>query len=462
MKQRKENDLGRDSVLQLVLKLAIPSMIAQFVNVAYGIVDRIYIGNIPEIGNLALAGVGVCGPIMTLISSFSCLVGLGGAPLMAMRMGEGNHEDAKHILSNCLVMLASLAVLMMTVCFIFKDNMLMTFGASSDTFPYANQYMTVYLLGTLFAIVGAGLNQFIICQGFSDISMTTVLLGALLNIILDPICIFVLNMGVVGAALATVISQAASCAFVFWFLLGKRVTVKLSLGGYSSRIMRRVLTFGLSPFLIVATDSVVLIALNSALQKYGGASQGDMLVTCATIVQSYMQIITMPMGGITGGTQPILSFNYGAKKIQRIRQGERYILLMCVIFTSIMFVFSQTIPQIFVRIFTQDSQLINIASWGVRVSTLAIIPLAFQYTFVDGLTALGIARVAVTLSLFRKGLLTALTLLLPAFMGATAAFYAEPIADAISCVTATTTFLLLFNRIMMRRNAMKDGEQLYG
>ena len=461
MKQRKENDLGRDNVLQLVLKLAIPSMIAQFVNVAYGIVDRIYIGNIPEIGALALAGVGVCGPIMTLISSFSSLVGLGGAPLMAMRMGEGNREEARRILSNCLVMLFSLALFMMILCFIFKDSMLMTFGASTDTFPYANEYMTLYLCGTIFAMVGAGLNQFIICQGFSDISMTTVLLSALLNIILDPICIFTLDMGVTGAALATVISQAASCAFVFWFLLGKRVTVKLSLGGYSARIMRRVLTFGLSPFLIVATDSVVLIALNSALQRYGGASQGDLLVTCATIVQSYMQIITMPMAGITGGTQPILSFNYGAKQIQRIRQGERYILMLCIIFTVIMFAFSQTIPQIFVRIFTQESQLIQISAWGIRTSTLAIIPLAFQYTFVDGLTALGIARVAVSLSLFRKGLLIALTLLLPMFMGAAAAFYAEPVADAISCLTATTTFLLLFNRIMLRRSAMKDGEQLY-
>ena len=380
---------------------------------------------------------------------------------MAMRMGEGNREEARRILSNCLVMLFSLALFMMILCFIFKDSMLMTFGASTDTFPYANEYMTVYLCGTIFAIVGAGLNQFIICQGFSDISMTTVLLSALLNIILDPICIFTLDMGVTGAALATVISQAASCAFVFWFLLGKRVTVKLSLGGYSARIMRRVLTFGLSPFLIVATDSVVLIALNSALQRYGGASQGDLLVTCATIVQSYMQIITMPMAGITGGTQPILSFNYGAKQIQRIRQGERYILMLCVIFTVIMFAFSQTIPQIFVRIFTQESQLIQISAWGIRTSTLAIIPLAFQYTFVDGLTALGIARVAVSLSLFRKGLLIALTLLLPMFMGATAAFYAEPVADAISCLTASTTFLLLFNRIMLRRSAMKDGEQLY-
>ena len=174
-----------------------------------------------------------------------------------------------------------------------------------------------------------------------------------------------------------------------------------------------------------------------------------------------MQIITMPMAGITGGTQPILSFNYGAKQIQRIRQGERYILMLCVIFTVIMFAFSQTIPQIFVRIFTQESQLIQISSWGIRTSTLAIIPLAFQYTFVDGLTALGIARVAVSLSLFRKGLLIALTLLLPMFMGATAAFYAEPVADAISCLTASTTFLLLFNRIMLRRSAMKDGEQLY-
>ena len=318
----RQNDLGNDDIKQLVRHLAIPSMLAQFVNVLYSIVDRMYIGNIKDVGEIALAGAGVCGPIVTLISSFAFLIGIGGAPLMAIRMGENNHEGAKKILANCFVMLLGLSAILTAAAIALREPMLMFFGASEQTFPYANSYLTYYVSGTVFAILTAGLGQFITCQGFANEAMLSTIIGAVMNIILDPIFIFLFNMGVRGAAIATVISQACSCAFVLWFLFSDRVHVKISFGGYSAKIMRRVLTFGFCPFIIIAGDSVLIIALNTVLQQYGGA-QGDMLIACATIVQSYMQIVTLPLGGITSGTQPILSFNYGAKNIDRIRQGRR-------------------------------------------------------------------------------------------------------------------------------------------
>ncbi len=328
----KVNNLGEDNMKSLVLRLALPSMLAQFVNVLYGIIDRMYIGNLPQVGEVALAGVGVCGPLMTLISSFASLIGIGGSPLLAIRLGEKNQKGAEAILANCFVMLLGLSAALTAFFLALKGPLLMTFGASSVTFPYANSYMTIYTLGTVFAILSVGLNAFIICQGFSALGMLTVVIGAGMNIILDPILMFKLNMGVNGAAVATVLSQATSTLFVLWVLLGKRVPVRITFGGYSLKIMKRVVTFGFSPFIIIATDSILIIALNYVLQKYGGPSQGDMLITCSTVVQSYMQLITMPMGGITGGTQAILSYNYGAKKVDRIRQGEKYILAICVIF----------------------------------------------------------------------------------------------------------------------------------
>lgn len=457
----RNNDLGKDNIVALVLRLAIPSMLAQLVNVLYGIVDRMYIGNIAQVGNIALAGVGICGPIVTLISSFATLIGIGGAPLLAIRMGEKNQKGAEKILANCFIMLVALSILL-TVFFIgLKGYLLMWFGASEATFSYANQYLTIYTLGTIFAILSVGLNQFIICQGFSTVGMFTVLIGAGLNIILDPVFIFLFHMGVSGAAVATVISQIASCGFVLYFLTSRSAHIKITFGNYSWDIMKKVICFGFSPFIIIATDSVLVIVLNSVLQNYGGAQKGDMLITCATIVQSYMQLITMPMAGITGGTQAILSYNYGAKKIKRIKDGEKCILILCIIFTSIMFLLSQMISHIFVEIFTQNSEYIALSVWGIQVFTFGIIPLAFQYTFVDGFTALGIARIAISLSLFRKVSFFVLTLVLPFYFGAKSAFFAEPIVDIMGGIVSTSIFLLFINKFLRKREQMPDGQALY-
>ena len=458
---RKQNDLGKDDIKQLVRRLAIPSMLAQFVNVLYSIVDRMYIGNIPEVGEVALAGAGVCGPIVTLISSFAFLVGIGGAPLMAIRMGEENQEGAEKILANCFVMLLGLSAMLTGAAIAFREPMLMFFGASEQTFPYAYDYLTFYVTGTVFAILTAGLNQFITCQGFANEAMLTTIIGAVMNIVLDPIFIFVLGMGVRGAAVATVLSQACSCAFVLWFLFGYRAHVRITLGGYSARVMLRVLTFGFCPFIIIAGDSVLIIALNTVLQRYGENGSGDMLIACATIVQSYMQIVTLPLGGITSGTQPILSFNYGAKNTDRIRKSEKEIVKLAFLFCLIMFIISQTVSSVFVRLFTQNEQYIQLSVWAIKVFTFGIIPLALQYAFVDGLTALGIVRVSVSLSVFRKVAFLVLTLLIPAYFGATAAFYAEPIVDIFCGLFSTAIFLSLIGRILRKREQMPDGQSLY-
>ena len=431
-------DLGRDSVSSLVLRLAIPAMIAQFVNVLYSIIDRMYIGHIPSIGAQALAGVGVCGPIVTLLTSFGTLVGLGGSILMGIRMGEKNYKKAKQILSNSFLLLCVFSLILTIAFLLLKDQLLMWFGASELTFPYANTYMTIYTAGTFFALMAAGLNYFINCQGFPMIGMATVLIGAVSNIILDPVFIFVFHMDVAGAAIATVISQFASCVFALCFLLGKKIHVKISFGNYSSKVMGRILYLGFSP-------------LNTVLQKYGGPSEGDMLITCATIAQSYLLMITSPMIGISGGTQAILSYNYGAKQTKRVKQAEKHILILMLCFTTFMFLISQFAPQYFVRLFTSESAYTECSIWAIRIYTMMIIPLSFQYVFVDGLTAMERTKTALALSVFRKGLFVICTFVLPALFTAKAAFYAEPIADIASSILSTTVFLLIINKHLTKR-----------
>ena len=451
---KKTTDLGKDKVPLLVLKLAVPSMIAQFVNVLYSTVDRMFIGNIPRIGDEALAGVGVCGPIVTLLTSFGTLIGLGGSILMAMRMGAGRKKQAENILAHSFVLLVLFSALLTFFFLLIKGHLLNWFGASDTTFPYADSYMTIYTAGTFFALMAVGLNYFITCQGFPGIGMLTVIIGALTNILLDPVFIFGFHMNVAGAAIATVIAQFVSCAFAFRFLTGKKIPVKITLlrkKNFSPMIVQRILVLGVSPFLILATDSVILIVLNTVLQTYGGPEEGDLLITCATIVQSYMMLITGPMLGISSGTQAILSYNYGAKNIDRVKSAEKYILLLCLCFTTLMFLVSRTVPEYFIRIFTRDPGQTDLCIWGIHVFTLMIIPLSFQYVFVDGFTALGRSKTALFLSVFRKGDYMLFTIVLPAFFGARSAFYAQPLADGISAVMSSVAFLLIFRKHLEKR-----------
>lgn len=448
-----ENDLGKDDIKKLVVRIALPSMLAQFVSVLYSIVDRMYIGNIPQIGDTALAGVGVCGPIVNLISAIAFLVGFGGSPLMSIHMGEKKEAAAKQILANSFFMLSVLSIVFMGIALLLKDRMLLWFGASEATFSYANEYFTIYLLGTIFAVLSVGMNQFIICQGFAKVGMKSVLLGAVLNIILDPVFIFVFHMDVAGAALATVLSQVASCAYVLLFLFGKRVPIRITFGNYSLKIMRRIFSIGFTPFIIIAIDNVMIIAMNAVLQHYGGAAQGDMMVTCATIVQSFMLMITMPLGGITGGTQTILGYNYGACLSERVLKAERYIMLLCFLFAGVMFLFAQTIPQYFVRIFTQNETYVQTSVWAIKVYTLGVIPLSLQYPIVDGFTAIGVVKLSLPLSLFRKVLFFSSVFLLPVYFGVTAVFYAEPISDILGASVSIVVYLLMIRKILRQRES---------
>lgn len=444
---RKGNDLGNDSILALVCKLTIPAMLAQLVNVLYSIVDRMFIGHISVVGDLALAGVGVCGPIVTLISSFGTLVGIGGSIMMATTMGSGDHPKAKKILSNSFLLLLLFSGTLTLLFLLTKRQMIYLFGGSDVTFPYANTYLTIYTLGTFFALLALGLNYFISCQGFSLNGMITVFIGAISNMILDAVFVYILQMGVAGAAWATVISQMFSCLYALLFLFGNRIKIKISFGNYDIRLMLKIIKMGICPFIILATDSVIIIAMNMVLQKFGGA-QGDMLISAVTVIQSYFLLITGPLIGISGGVQPLISFNFGASKAERVKKTIKYALIMAIIFTSSMFLVSRLFAPTFVQFFTESAETSAVAVWGIRVFTLSIVPLAFQYVLVDALTAMGKIETALYLSASRKLMFLVFTWLFAAVSVAQNAFYAEPVSDLISSVQSTILFLLVFKKHM--------------
>lgn len=446
--KKKENDFGNDPIPILVLKISIPFMFAQFVNVLYSIVDRIYIGNIPVTGDISLAGAGVCAPIITLLSSFATLIGIGGSVLFSMRLGAGDKTRAKTILGNSFSMLLLFSVLLTVLFLLTKDSLLSWFGASQTVYPYANTYMTIYTLGTFFALLSMGMNYFITAQGFPMRGMATTLIGAIVNIILDPVFIFSFHLDIAGAALATVIAQCASCIFVLLTLRSGKMPIPLAFIRPEKHLSIKIMKMGFSPFLILATDSIIIIAMNAVLQYYGGPDYGDTLITCATIIQSYMLLITSPMIGITGGSQPLISYNYGANRADRIRQSIFCVLALCVCFTAFMFALSRIIPQYFVRIFTGNEDYIQLSVWGIRIFTLAIIPLSFQYVFVDALTALSLTRHSLSLSLFRKITYLSATCIIPLLFTAQSAFYAEPFADMTASVVSGITFFFIYRKYL--------------
>ena len=445
-----ENDLGKDNIRSLVWRIAIPSMLGQFVSVLYSIVDRVYIGNIPQVGDLALAGVGVCGPVVTMVGSVASLIGVGGAPLVSIRMGEGNLKEARRVMSNCVLMLCVFSLVLVAGILPFRRPMLYLFGASDATYGYAEEYFTAYLSGTLFALAATGLNQLVICQGFAKVGMASVMLGAALNIVLDPLFIFTFDMGVRGAAIATVISQAASAAFVVAFLLGKRAPVPITFGRYSLRVMGRVLAMGFTPFVIIAIDNVMIIAMNAVLQQYGGPGEGDALVTCNTIVQSFMLVVTMPLGGISGGTQSILSFNFGAGNKERVLKAQREIVKLCVAYTALLFLLARVAGPLFVALFSGDGEVADLSLWAIRVCTAAIIPLGVQYEIVDGFTAMGQVRIAFSLSFFRKLVYFLALFIIPVFWEARYAFWAEAISDIVAPAVSVAVYFLFINKVLDR------------
>ena len=448
--------LGKEPVGKLLFRLALPTVAAQLINMLYNIVDRIYIGHMPADGALALTGVGVCMPIILIVSAFASLVGAGGAPRSSIFMGRKDYESAEKTLSQSFTLQILISVAITAILLIWDEDLLLAFGASGNTIGYATAYMDIYAIGTIFVQITLGMNYFITAQGFPLLGMATTLIGAVINIILDPVFIFLLDMDVAGAAMATVLAQMSSCAFVLCTLRRRKMRIRLGIVKPDLQAGKQIVKIGFSPFLIMATDSIIIIALNAVLQYYGGAEYGDTLITAATIVQSYMLLITSPMLGITGGSQPLISFNYGANRPDRIRKTFFWVLMLCVCFTAVMFLISRFMPQYFVRIFTSDPEYAELAVWGIKIFTLMIVPLSFQYVIVDGLTALGMTKISLSLSLLRKGIYFGATCVLPIFFAARSAFYAEPVSDGLAACLSCLVFFFISRKDLRGEGRLGD------
>lgn len=457
MGQNTSNKLGTEKISRLLFQLALPAITAQIINMLYNIVDRIYIGHIAGIGTLALTGVGVCFPIITLITAFSSLIGMGGAPQASIRMGEKNMDEAERILGNCFAALLLLAVTLTAVFLIGGRTFLRLFGASGDTLPYAMEYLNIYVIGTLFVMISLGLNSFISAQGFAKISMFTVVIGAVINIILDPILIFGLHMGVQGAALATIISQCVSAVWVLKFLTGPKTTLRIKFANMklSKRILFPVLALGLAPFIMQSTESLLSICFNTSLQKYGG----DLAVGSMTILTSIMQVLSLPLSGLTQGAQPIVSYNFGAGNKDRVKQAFRLLFISCVTFSTLYWLLNMIAPGLLVGIFANDKVLKDTASWALRIylatGFMMGIQLACQQTFV----AIGQAKISLFLALLRKIiLLIPLIYILPNFFAdkVFAVFLAEPISDFLAASTTFTLFHRRFNKVLNERQALLE------
>lgn len=450
-----QKDLGRDSIIKLVFSLAIPAMIAQLVNVMYSIVDRVFVGQIPLVGNDALAAVGICGPIVTLLSSFGTWIGIGGSILVSIKLGQKKKEDAETILYNSFILLLLFSISLTLLFLIFRKPLIMWFGGSDALFAMADTYLTIYTSGTFFALMAIGLNMFITCQGAAGIAMASVVAGAVANIILDAFMIKVLKFGISGAAMATVISQILSALFVFSFLISKKSVIRIKKYPLSKEIIQRILTLGVSPFIIIASDSLIIIAMNAVLQKYGGSGYGDTLISAVTVAQSSFLLITGPLSGITSGTQTIISYNLGARNRERIEKAFKVILCMGVSFCAFMFLLFMVKGEFFVSLFTSDTTTQEIALKAIHIFIIGVIPMAFQYVLVDGITALSNVKLSLKLSLTRKLIYIGSTLLLPMFFTVESVFAAQPIADISASIITIITFMMTFSIFMKEHGLQK-------
>ena len=449
---RQNVDLGSGKVSKLLFSLALPTITSQIVNMLYNLVDRIYIGHmqpVETVGKLALTGVGVCLPIIVVISAFAALLAMGGAPRASIQEGRGNPKEAERIMGNCFTMLVMASVVLTVVLQLFARDLLLLFGASENTIDYAAAYMGIYSLGTIFVQVTLGMNAYITAQGFTTISMRTTIIGAGLNIVLDPIFIFGLGMGVRGAALATILSQAVSAAWVLRFLTGGKTKWRLRRENLRPRasVVLPCLALGLSPFIMQSTESLIAVCFNSSLLKYGG----DLAVGAMTVLTSIMQLAMMPLQGLTQGAQPIVSYNYGARNPQRVREAFRCLLMACVTYSLTMWTLAQLMPQVFAGIFTPDPELQAYAAWALRIYMAATgifgVQIACQQTFI----ALGNAKASLFLAVLRKIiLLIPLIYILPHFFTnkVFGVFLAEPVADMLAVCTTACMFAIQFKKSM--------------
>jgi len=441
--------LGTEPVGKLLFKLALPTVAAQLINMLYNIVDRIYIGHMPGDGALALTGVGVCMPVIMLVSAFAALVSMGGAPRASIFMGKGDPESAERTLGNCFVLQIGLSLVLTAVLLLWNRDFLLAFGASDNTIAYATGYMNVYALGTLFVQLTLGMNAFITAQGFAKMGMVTVLIGALCNIALDPLFIFVFGMGVQGAALATILSQGVSCVWVVLFLCGRKTLLRLRLSRMRLRpkLLFPCLALGLSPFIMQASESIISVCFNASLLKYGG----DLAVGAMTILTSVMMFAMMPLQGLAQGAQPISSYNFGARNAERVKKTFKLLLISCMVYSTTLWALVQLFPGMFAALFTDNAALIEYTETALRVYCAVMLlfgaQIACQMTFIS----LGRAAESILVAVMRKFvLLLPLIYLMPLLLDdrALAVYAAEPVADLLAVTFTVLLFAGKFRRIL--------------
>lgn len=450
--EQEKRDMGTGNVAVLMLSLAVPAVVAQLINMLYNIVDRIYIGHIEEVGASALTGVGLFLPILMLINAFAMLAGSGGAPHAAIAMGQKNKEAAQKIMGNCFSVLLLFAVVLTVVFYVYAPQLLTLFGASSVTLPYALSYARIYILGTVFVMIVMGMNPFITTQGFAKFSMLTTVIGAVCNIILDPVFIFVFQLGVRGAAIATVLSQAVGAVWVLWFLTGKKSFLRLRLS--DMRLVPSVifpcLALGFSTFVMLSTESILNISFNSSLSRYGG----DVAVGAMTIISSCSQLVTLPLQGICQGGQPIMSYNFGAGNHDRVRQTFRCQFGACVTYSTVCWILMMLAPRVFAGIFSNDAPLVDYTVWTLRIYMAGIFSVGVQISCQQAFMALGQAKISLLLACLRKLiLLIPLIFILPYFFTnkVWGVFIAEPVSDIIAACVTGTMFFLRLNKILGKK-----------
>ena len=454
--QKNKADLGTAPVGKLLFRLAVPTVVAQLINMLYNIVDRIYIGHIPEVGSLALTGVGVCMPLIMIVSAFAALAGAGGAPRASIFMGKGQNENAEKTLAGCFSLLCIVAVALTVVLLTWSRDLLLAFGASSNTIGYAADYLKIYAIGTVFVQLTLGMNAFITAQGFAKQGMLSVLIGAVCNIALDPVFIFGFGMGVKGAALATILSQAASATWVLLFLTGKTTILKLKVKNLNLKpaIVLPCVALGMATFIMQSTESVISVCFNTSLQKYGG----DVAVGAMTILTSVMQFAMLPMQGIGQGAQPIMSFNYGAGAADRVKKTFRLLLTVSLSYSLVIWACIMLMPQVFAGIFTPDATLLNFTAKALRIYCAALgifgIQIACQMAFVS----LGQALCSMTVAIMRKFvLLLPLIYLVPNLVSdkTMGVYMAEPVADVLAVTFTAVLFFFVFRKAMKKLEEKK-------
>ena len=442
--------LGKEPVGELLLKLALPTVTAQIINMLYNIVDRIYIGHIPEIGEAALTGVGVCMPLIMIVTAFSAFAAYGGAPRASIYMGQGDHDSAEKTLGNCFAVQFIISVLLTAALLLWNRDFLMAFGASDKTIGYGVEYMNIYAIGTIFVQMTLGMNAFITAQGFARTGMFSVLIGAVANIVLDPIFIFGFDMGVAGAAWATIISQAMSCAWVLLFLCGRKTHLRLRVKymRLSRKIVLPSLALGLSSFIMQASESIISICFNSSLQSYGG----DIAVGAMTILTSVMQFAMLPLQGLGQGAQPIISYNYGARNPERVKAAFKLLLKSSLVYSTLLWALVMLFPQAFAAMFTSSETLMAFTQKALRIYMACLLLFGIQIACQMTFTSLGNAKASILVAVMRKFiLLIPLIYIMPLLFSAdktTAVYMAEPVADFIAVTFTAIFFTFQFKKAL--------------